>query len=261
MRGYSFIDEALIQRRLWTPYSIWDRIIGWYDAADLSTIEEATAMTVWRDKGPALRNGTQSVTADKPVWSNYAITNTIADQKNFALTSMPSVPYDVICLVTISGGGANFRTLVWAGVNFNPIVINSSATYELGIYSSVSFKQAGTLTFPQSTLGFVFANFASTTSVSFMRDDSGTFSAVTSPALTTNAPTNILSAANSLQGIGSVNELIFLKPLGAETVTPPWIRQRLHGYMAHKWDMIKGSVANRNLLPGTHPHRHRPPLL
>lgn len=48
-RGVSPLDEARLQRRLWSPEEL--RPIAWYDASDLSTLTlGASGITAWRDK-------------------------------------------------------------------------------------------------------------------------------------------------------------------------------------------------------------------
>ena len=64
-RGVSRIDEAMIQRRLWTPAQI--RTGLWYDCNDLAAIATgASGVQTLADKSGNGRNATQGTPANRP---------------------------------------------------------------------------------------------------------------------------------------------------------------------------------------------------
>ncbi|MFN7305720.1 MAG: hypothetical protein ACK5TQ_03965 [Acetobacteraceae bacterium] len=65
-RGSSVIDDARLQRRLWTPDLL--RPALWLDWADVSTISLATGISEVRDKSGNARHFTQSVSASQPAY-------------------------------------------------------------------------------------------------------------------------------------------------------------------------------------------------
>jgi hypothetical protein len=70
-RGVSRLDEARLQRRLWTPDLA--RPALWLDAADASTVSVATGVSEWRDKSGNGRHFTQSVAASQPAYNQNGI--------------------------------------------------------------------------------------------------------------------------------------------------------------------------------------------
>lgn len=63
-RGVNRYDEAELQSRLWSPFSI--RLALWLDASDLSTITVATGVSEWRDKSGNTGNATQATAGNQP---------------------------------------------------------------------------------------------------------------------------------------------------------------------------------------------------
>lgn len=70
-RGISRIDEAMLQRRLWSPNLLQPAL--WLDAADASTVSVATGVSEWRDKSGNNRHFTQSTPASQPAYNRNGI--------------------------------------------------------------------------------------------------------------------------------------------------------------------------------------------
>ena len=71
-RGVSPVDEAQLQRRLWTPF-VALRPALWLDAADISTITIATGVSQWRDKSGNSRQAEQNTPTLQPAYVASAI--------------------------------------------------------------------------------------------------------------------------------------------------------------------------------------------
>jgi hypothetical protein len=70
-RGLNPYDEAVLQRRLWTPNLL--RTALWLDADDLSTISTATGVNEWRDKSGNGRNFTQGTGGTQPTFTQNGL--------------------------------------------------------------------------------------------------------------------------------------------------------------------------------------------
>jgi hypothetical protein len=73
-RGTSPLDEAQIQRRLWTPALFGGRLLGWYDASvSASFTLSGSAVTEWRDQS-GNGNHLQSSGVNAPLLGTFAST-------------------------------------------------------------------------------------------------------------------------------------------------------------------------------------------
>jgi hypothetical protein len=70
-RGLNPYDEAVVQRRLWTPAII--RSALWLDANDLSTISVATGISEWRDKSGNGRHVSQATGGTQPTFTRNGL--------------------------------------------------------------------------------------------------------------------------------------------------------------------------------------------
>ena len=71
-RGVSPVDEARLQRRLWTPALILPQIAGWWRPADLGSLSFGTGVSQCRDKSGNGRNFDQVTPANQPVLSSLS---------------------------------------------------------------------------------------------------------------------------------------------------------------------------------------------
>jgi hypothetical protein len=240
-RGVSPLDEARLQRRLWSPNGL--RLGAWYDAADLATIATASgAVTDWQDKSGTGRNLTQSTATQRPTYTANGFNN------------QPAIDY---------GAAQNNKRLSWTGAAFSPARTFGVAQWEgpnpFATFSALlSFNYTGNkdllLTEP--------ANQWFGARPIFLNGNDP----IATPLPTISTPflwvdNEAANASRTFMWIGAdrnefnrgwrgkIAEVVI-------TLFEPTLRDRrtIEGYLAWKW----GLDAN---LPANHPYRNRPPLI
>jgi len=266
--GFAVGDDIVV-RKGWTPVSI--STLLWFDAgASASLSLNGSNVTQWNDKRYAsTKNLTQSTASSRPTY----VPN--------ALNSRPMITFDGINdwmqtsanAVTAAGGGTS-QMSAFCVVQFNQLnQPNGDIDYVFNLGDGTSGQNFGLA--------------RSFTGNSYFADTGNT--ALTGPALTGQVPLlisqvyrtttsprhllwingNGLSATDSSQSINtssvgtfnvgrygpgntgfasmSIAELIL-----RNDVTTDSDRQRIEGYLAHKWGLTSG-------LPTNHPYRNLPP--
>ncbi len=244
-RGLNPYDEAVVQRRLWTPAQ-W-RTAVWFDAADLSTVTTiGSGVTEWRDKSGFQRHVAVPATVNAPTLRQNVQNGLPAIDWGAALNNL------------------GLRNL--AVSNFNPTRYLIVAHYE-GPNPFNAFVGLVAHTFGAST-DVILTNSSGTNWWSGNFFHNGATSA-TSTALPTISQPFVL-ASNFAQNANRTNFFIgndrflpgltrgwrgkIMEVVGIDFVWSGAERARAEGYAAWKW----GLVAN---LPATHPYRNRPPLI
>jgi hypothetical protein len=245
------------QKNNWTPADI-DTAL-WLDAADASTIiESGGAVSQWNDKSGNGRNVAQSIEANKPIL--------LAD----GIGSKPSLQFDGINdqLVNVAVGlpvGASARSLF---IVYRPLQLTGSNT----VFSQGTTNSTGqwfALQFRQNPSGDpYFAGYNADLSSGNATTLNSKIAGVTynGAALTLyNNGTLKNSAARTLNTTGntvrigtSPDQAEFTNGLVGEIVMTSSVlstldRQKLEGYLAHKW----GLTAN---LPADHPYKTAVPV-
>jgi hypothetical protein len=243
----------------WTPAEITTAL--WLDAADAATITESSgSVSQWDDKSGNSRNATQGTSGHRPVYSatswdgslpsitfdgnddQLITTYTLANQHTIAYvaergtqTGTGSILRPVIESASTSGNFVSYgsqrgtNTVVEFAINATRITV-VSASWTVGQKTTVSGTYNGTtLTGWQN--GNSYGSVSETTS---------TFHAV-----------HIGGSGNTIfperRFAGKISEVVIV---GSVLSTND--RQKLEGYMAHKWGLTGG-------LPGGHPYKTMAP--
>jgi len=236
---------------LWTPANITTAL--WLDAADASTITESGgAVSEWNDKSGNGRNASQGEVGSRP---SYSATG---------FNGLPGVTFD----------GANDRMLhgLTAGGPHTLIAVyktNSSQTGFRGVISTGSSGSAGSAIYARGTSAFIAAfgagEITSTAAYSsgqtvtvILEDDNGAttkyfwINGNQSGSFTDNPAGQLLSHIG-----GSDNQhcsMTVAECLAVSNVPPTDTRQRIEGYLAHKWGLTDN-------LPADHPYKTAAPTV
>jgi len=256
------------QKNNWTPADI-DTAL-WLDAADASTITESGgAVSQWDDKSGNNRHVTQAPPANQPTFTanavngksavdfggNDALSNANAAlQRNLSGSSIFSVS-------NLDVNTAGTKTI--AVTSTNVLQTRSNFSYNNGLVSgfaaggrrtaSNSYQQQGVSAYSSDvTLNCVVYNYAAAT-LSLIENGTITVNAATfqDAGVTDNdAGALFVGAGNQFGSFwdGYICELLFV-----DSAVSNDTRQRIEGYLAHKW----GLTAN---LPADHPYKTAVPV-
>ncbi len=274
-RGVSRLDEARLQRRLWTPDLA--RPALWLDAADLSTLSVgASGVDTWRDKSGNARDATTTVRRPAflanalnglPAVNFTASSATKLDTPDFSIA--PNRQFCAFAVASTAGllGGSTFRRL-WTTKGVNPDSLGAGATYSQGYMGSGANAGSALLiaggtgvtapvvsglgnTAPVLlTAAFGTAGAASNENTISANGGARQSLASQSGALST---TGIRIGSDTGTAGGSawnswIAEIILTEAIAFATL------QSIEGYLAWKWG-LQGN------LPASHPFANRPPLI
>jgi hypothetical protein len=276
-RGVSPVDEAMVQRRLWTPAEA--RPALWLDTFDLSTISTASgAVSEWQDKSGNGRHFTQGVAANRPTFDSGLQPQSILwDGVNDALQrSVESWAYVYPVSFFVS-----LRAVAWTNAYNGALEFytsnspNEITTAGWGLFIKSNGKSGfftndttntqryydgtGALTFATGTTnilcGHVGNGFINTWGNGAVDGSlSGTWTQRTNLG-----SGNVEVGSDARFGRWTnwrIREAIIFT--GASLTTA--FRQRMEGYMAWRAASF-GDITALNNLPASHPFRNRPPLI
>jgi len=263
-RGVSPIDEARLQRRLWTPALAGTAL--WLDAADPSVITTTSgAVSQLRDKSGFGRHVSQSTGANRPGLATFNGLNALnLDGANDTLDSATSIT---------SGTYAGPFNVFYAASRNNAAGGTILAERTTNLVASSSFFKAAAVNYISSDgLDAASNNTISDSTYDALASGGGIVShqhvagardnlwlnGQSQPVIAGTA-SNITGAAGFRIGAregttgfrwsGLIGEVVVtLNTLTADD------RQRIEGYLAWKWGL-------RNILVATHRYRNRPPLI
>lgn len=251
-RGTDRYDAARLAGRLWTPAADKGFLYAWFDAADVTSITffstSSSFIVGWKDKSGNGRNATTPL--NSPQWFPFVVRN-VSVNEQMTLT-LPASTYDVAFVGRIIAGDNSIVSNGDGGTwpLYRRVSDSAVGSYHTG---GSTFTQAGSLTWASNTLGQVWATIPSPTGVRMARDG-GALADETGENLT-----NSTAARISCEGgapVGDSHEYIFMPPGRAEAH-----RQRVEGYLAHKWDRLIPDGNLRTVLSPDHPFKNRPPLI
>jgi hypothetical protein len=262
----------------WTPASLTTSL--WLDAAEASTFtfEDTDLVTQWRDKSGNTRHADQSATASKPIRaasSQFGVTalnaNAVVyfDGSNDHLTFASSLlngstTFTVVMVMTATGGQDN------RGV-FGP-----SGVFGQGI--EMIYGSSGTAGIPQIRLSSQsYSAFTDGSNLPlWSNSNTATISVITFATNGMSAWTNGQTPRTSATGTGAGLSTVGTYALGlyyttaqsikmgmAEFIIMPTSattdeRQRLEGYLAHKWGLTS-VLPNTGDPGGKHPYKDSAP--
>jgi len=250
----NYMWEFPAQYGLWSPANITTAL--WLDAADASTVTTVSgAVSQWNDKSGNSRNFAQSTPSARPAYVSTGLNGkpTLAFQADdFMELSSSRISSTFTVVVVANANALDVNTVLFAGsskTNGNPrdqidrlnadvrMVSRNDATTVVapsqGTLTTADYIQSATTS---STLAGVALNGAALTTASA---PGGTYSISVYTIGGLYAGSSAISAFHN----GDISELVYV---AGEPSTN--IRQRLEGYLAHKW----GLTAN---LPNDHPYK------
>jgi hypothetical protein len=253
-RGINIVDEAQIQRRLWTP-----EILGpalWFDASDISTISVSTGVSEWRDKSGYQRHGLQTTVNSRPILTTVngypsvqfdGIDDALLISTQFMPTTVANQNYIIIAVVKENNGGFGgvFSTNPGSNNTGTGIVINNTRNYSF--FPATAFATTSTGVNRSIVAGV--ATSIPTQQIFF--NGTQEINATVSQTLVhaTQCVIGRYRVGDTNFGAIDLNELVIVLN-NSSTI----MRQQLEGYLAHKWGL------QRNL-PALHPFVNRPPLI
>jgi hypothetical protein len=274
-RGISRIDEAMIQRRLWSPIILNPAL--WLDAADISTISVATGVSEWRDKSGFNRHAAQATGSLQPAYQATGLNGLpTINWGTVAFNSVGKVLYTPSFNIGTSNIAASFVVArANSGIsNYVRILVNNSASplgYSLwylgsGNSANTLLSIAGTatvgtdITFSGITSPFIMASYANTGGL-----------AASNLQTRLNGGSTVVTRTDATGTVGGTNQLV----IGAvESAYPPagtysWqgvISEIVHfnsALTASQIQLIEGYLAWKWGIPpvSTHPYANRPPLI
>lgn len=250
------------RRSLWTPANITTAV--WLDASDASTVTTVgTKVSEWRDKSGNSRHVLQSDDALRPTYSTAA-------QNGLSIVEKTSVSGS---LISSAGGvfsGVSGGYIIIAGVSTHRAVsgtfvqvVNSSAQSRFVVQTTtagvglVGGRRLAADTFVSitgatnvGTGGNIIvgtADYANRTARIFLNETQDASSTVWGTAGSTENNTGTYNILGNI--IGSAWEIVI-----GHGVPSTDTRQRLAGYLAHKWGIT-------SVLPAGHPFKTWPPYV
>jgi hypothetical protein len=259
MRGTSLLDEALFQRRLWSPLSL--RPAAWFDASDLSTITLATGVSQWSDKSGFGRHATQGTGANQPSFNAAALNN----NPSFSFNGSQCLKTPSFTIGTISSVFVVMKktalypfndSYLWGSTLSTASNLHLTSCHNVYVLRSDSkaYVDGGTVLTSSSNVYVLNAwnilqytvNGASNSQIVQNGTIVGTGNA------SGNSWTNGLSIG-AASGAGNA-AADFSEFMLFSTALADCDRQRVEGYLAWKWGL-------RTKLPASHPFVNTPPIL
>lgn len=261
----------------WSPHSL--GLLAWYDAADTATItSNGSAVSQWKDKGGYSYHATQSTPLFQPILAVGGI-QFGSNNAHLIMPKMVSDAYSILMVLknndTIHSSSAAQMPLSIEVLSNGPAFGSSTGAYANEVISMFDEDMAGIFADRES---------ASSTQVASISNAPHLFSFVLNqnwhigldgsndkrdltagsrhPFLTSHQVgaigTNIRkrTSDNILEHAwtGLISEVILL-PTAASLED----RQKIEGYLAHKWDAINGNTTLVTALPQSHPWKYVAP--
>lgn len=233
-------------RKLWTPAALGSLLALWLDVDDSSTITlNGSTVSEWRDKSGNGRHVSQSTAANQPTYSATGMVGkptldwgaAINDRSLFrtGMTGYSPVRYFGVADYDGPDPYSNYCGLIshtYVGVSDLIITDNGGQNWFGGLSYFLNGGALSSVALPTISVPFVFA---------------------TNFAQSANRPDIYIGSDRgfSFSGrgwLGKISEVIAVDILPSTAD-----RQRLEGYLAHKW----GLIAN---LPSDHPFKFTPPI-
>lgn len=243
------------RRRGWTPAVLGSALALWLDAEDAASITlNGSKVSEWRDKSGNNRNASQGVAANQPTYTTSGLNGkpvlTFNGNQRMAKSFSVAAPYENWFVLRINGspGTYIFRDGIDESINRVFMVINSIGHVTIGSESNTLLSTGEGFSFPYgspSIMGGVYNN--SSSSIVF----NGTVVATGAAGTVT---TNGLTIGGRYSGEQFNMNGFYAEHILTNSILSTTDRQRLEGYLAHKW----GLAAN---LPAGHPFNLTPPTV
>lgn len=249
---------------LWTPAEI--TTAQWLDAADSSTFTlDGSAVTQWRDKSGNGRHVSQDTPAARPQLASTP-PRVVFDGSNDALLSSAfDFPRPFSVFFVGSNSAASYRRAVHVGVSSdtNAFIGANGGNYATffgnvsGFWVDVAANSPSKTVSVPRIFGLTNAGSGATDAVPYAdgvaqnAKGGGTFSGNGKGVCIGANPTG---AGQEWQG--TIYEEIILPSVASAD-----LRQKIEGYLAHKWDALLGVTTLVDALPTGHPYKSVAPTL
>jgi hypothetical protein len=255
-RGVSPVDEAMVQRRLWTPALL--RPSVWLDAADVSTISISTGVSEWRGKSGFGGLVSQGTSGNQPAYTvgglnglnvlTFDGTNDSLENTTYVLPTVYSVY--AIGRSSVAGYSRLFTgglTDIYAYIGTGPTTSDYATFFGNGTaWNDVAVNTPARSIASTCIMGLVKANSVGG-AIPYVN---GIAQDVKNGTTTTVTGFILGRAASNVQFWNGIVAEIIIQPALSTTGE----RQKFEGYLAHKWGL-------QNLLPAAHPFKNKPPLI
>lgn len=246
-RGVNKLDTALIERRLWTPEELPNKLV-WLDAADPRSIvpftSAATRVERWRDKSGRGMDAVGTNSFYCPTYTNYAlngltaVTFTNGDQGSLDFTSQTTIR-TAVCLcrwdTAIMSPHPNYKPIIGHSSNYDfHGSLNTGVLFDT-TYSSLSVRNGNKW----------IDGTAVTTPAYYFTDTIHVFTTTANVTASRFMDRNLGNRGFH----GNYYELILLS-----SVITTSDRLKVEGYLAHKWGLL-------NKLTSNHPYILNPPVI
>lgn len=235
----------------WTPAALGGSLCLWLDASDAGTIAIGTGIATWHDKSPAKNHLTQATGANQPTVAvqdqngkNVATFNGSTQYLSNATVVIPAsldFAHFAVLAPTNTGAYHNFYDnaavvpMCWVD-NTGNMEFNKN-TASGGISSTASVD--GTFS--------IYEGLCKSASQEYWKDGTAAGTAASTPLTAGSVSLTMFNRGGASTYNGKVAELLFISK-SIDTYT----RQKIEGYLAHKWGLQSKLVAG-------HPFRNSPP--
>jgi uncharacterized repeat protein (TIGR02543 family) len=248
----------------WAPTIL--TMAAWYDAADTNTITQSGGLvSQLRDKSGNNRHMTQGTSANKPISGSsingfHAIQAT-SDNNHYMVNTntvwnRATMDTTIALVLEKVSTGTEYGVAIGGGtadtVYKYPEVASVSTGIRVNTRSTPGLDTGTIGTDVRSVPSFVVAQVASN-SLHVWQDGSSVYSGTLTNAVPIANPENVLYLFDRRPGgdtfLGKIGEAVVIQNAVLSTSD----RQKMEGYLAHKW----GMAAN---LPSDHPYKAAPPM-
>ena len=257
----SFLVNSYLEN-LWTPVQLGSSLALWLDAADASTITLVSGnVSQWRDKSGNSRHASQPTAANQPTYTLNGLNGKpvltldgVNDEIRTGNIFSGATDFSVASVFRRSGTQGTMLAMgLLDGLNYT---YDLSTRVDFSNFVRILHRQPGDIRInpANSVVGDAFVT-VSTRGSSVILD---TFNGVNAVVQTPGPPSQATFAQSALAiGFGGSSDRF--SGLVSEIVVTGSVlsttdRQRLEGYLAHKW----GLVSN---LPINHPYKTSPPTV
>lgn len=264
-RGVSRYDEAQLQGRLWTPEEVRGDLSCWWDFSERGSLTHATGISAIKSRHKSDVTMEEGTGSKQPAFSatgingracaNFSGTNNTLGQFTTANSVMSNSFTAVVVSSVLATSGANTRVLGYctSGNDYDSptalAVLYRSAANTLSTFQNGSARASSAAA--DGVVSVVVVESDGTTCRHFINGTAGGSGAWGTITLG--------SSGRWLIGKFSVGASeTDHKGLWGEGVVvrlyAPHLRQRLEGYLAHRWGLASSLAAS-------HPFRNSPPLI
>lgn len=239
----------------WTPAEITTEL--WLDAADSSTITlNGSTVSEWRDKSGNVRHATQGATASQPAKISDGVQFDGVDDRMSILVpqSLGQQIIAVIDTTTTQTDSRVFMNRIYTESPYPPALYLGSAYggqhNRPSIYWGVTWQNHYQSAIKRLAI-FGFAILSGSTEI---RIDGGAADSATTAQ-------TVLSSWNEISTVPTYSQqaAFVLRELVIVNSTVATDRQKIEGYLAHKWDALLGVTTLVSELPYDHHYKHFAP--